>query len=32
MKKGNISHALEEAINGWIETESQKLAEDKRGG
>ncbi len=32
MKKGNISEALEEAINKWIETESQKLVEGKRGG
>jgi hypothetical protein len=32
MKKGNISEALEEAVNGWIKTESQKLVEEKRDG
>jgi hypothetical protein len=30
MKKGNISDALVEAINGWIETESQKLIEGNK--
>ncbi|MBA3977279.1 MAG: hypothetical protein H0X50_03655 [Nitrosopumilus sp.] len=30
MKKGNISEALVEAIDGWIETESQKLIEENK--